>query len=175
MSTEQKNRCRPPVHRCSQKAEQTWQSSVVQSKRFWRPYHKIPKERSRCSPSRERPARTLSVFRFGTKQKGSRFFRLPELVQDGSFNTPSRRCRSRFPPPAEKTRPKPMALTGFCFICPRQTSPAWRCKAQCQAGLLCRRKNCYAFLASPAGKMILLTKKKITIETPPLSTVVPML
>ena len=33
----------------------------------------------------------------------------------------------------------------------------------------------YAFLASPSGKMILLTKKKMTIEIPPLRTVVPML
>ena len=31
------------------------------------------------------------------------------------------------------------------------------------------------FAASPSGKMILFTKKKITIEMPPLSTVVPML
>ena len=34
---------------------------------------------------------------------------------------------------------------------------------------------CYAFLASPSGKMILFTKKKITIEMPPFRTVVPML
>ena len=33
----------------------------------------------------------------------------------------------------------------------------------------------YAFLASPSGKMILFTKKKITIEMPPFRTVVPML
>ena len=32
-----------------------------------------------------------------------------------------------------------------------------------------------AFLASPSGKMILLTKKKITMEMPPLRMVVPML
>ena len=32
-----------------------------------------------------------------------------------------------------------------------------------------------AFLASPSGKMILLTKKKITMEMPPLRRVVPML
>ena len=31
------------------------------------------------------------------------------------------------------------------------------------------------FAASPSGKMILFTKKKMTIEMPPLSTVVPML
>ena len=31
------------------------------------------------------------------------------------------------------------------------------------------------FAVSPSGKMILFTKKKITIEMPPLSTVVPML
>ena len=31
------------------------------------------------------------------------------------------------------------------------------------------------FLASPSGKIILFTKKKITIEIPPLSTTVPML
>ena len=31
------------------------------------------------------------------------------------------------------------------------------------------------FFASPSGKMILFTKKKITMETPPFSTVVPML
>ena len=31
------------------------------------------------------------------------------------------------------------------------------------------------FAASPSGKMILFTKKKVTIEMPPLSTVVPML
>ena len=31
------------------------------------------------------------------------------------------------------------------------------------------------FAASPSGKMILFTKKKMTIEIPPLSTVVPML
>ena len=31
------------------------------------------------------------------------------------------------------------------------------------------------FAASPSGKMILFTKKKITIAMPPLSTVVPML
>ena len=31
------------------------------------------------------------------------------------------------------------------------------------------------FAALPSGKMILFTKKKMTIEMPPLSTVVPML
>ena len=31
------------------------------------------------------------------------------------------------------------------------------------------------FAASPSGKMILFTKKKMIIEMPPLSTVVPML
>ena len=31
------------------------------------------------------------------------------------------------------------------------------------------------FLASPSGKMILLTKKKMTMDMPPLRTVVPML
>lgn len=31
------------------------------------------------------------------------------------------------------------------------------------------------FAASPSGKMILFTKKKITMEMPPFSTVVPML
>ena len=31
------------------------------------------------------------------------------------------------------------------------------------------------FFASPSGKMILFTKKKITMETPPFRTVVPML
>lgn len=31
------------------------------------------------------------------------------------------------------------------------------------------------FAASPSGKIILFTKKKMTIEMPPLSTVVPML
>ena len=36
--------------------------------------------------------------------------------------------------------------------------------------------DCFQFfLASPSGKMILLTKKKMIIEMPPLSTVVPML
>jgi len=33
----------------------------------------------------------------------------------------------------------------------------------------------YACFASPSGKMILLTKKNITIEIPPFNTVVPML
>lgn len=39
------------------------------------------------------------------------------------------------------------------------------------------RKCCFyaAAFASPSGKMILFTKKKITIEMPPLRTVVPML
>ena len=35
--------------------------------------------------------------------------------------------------------------------------------------------NQAAVLASPSGKMILFTKKKITMEMPPLSTVVPIL
>ena len=49
-------------------------------------------------------------------------------------------------------------------------------------GLLARMKKMMKikkmtdyFAASPSGKMILFTKKKITIEIPPLSTVVPML
>ena len=49
-------------------------------------------------------------------------------------------------------------------------------------GLLARMKKMMKikkmtdyFAASPSGKMILFTKKKITIEMPPLSTVVPML
>lgn len=37
------------------------------------------------------------------------------------------------------------------------------------------RKMTDYFAASPSGKMILFTKKKMTIEMPPLSTVVPML
>ena len=36
-------------------------------------------------------------------------------------------------------------------------------------------RGAYAFLASPSGKMILFTKKKITMEMPPLRMVVPML
>ena len=36
-------------------------------------------------------------------------------------------------------------------------------------------KDQFSFLASPSGKMILFTKKKMTMEMPPLSTVVPML
>ena len=36
-------------------------------------------------------------------------------------------------------------------------------------------KDQFALLASPSGKMILFTKKKMTMEMPPLSTVVPML
>ena len=49
-------------------------------------------------------------------------------------------------------------------------------------GLLARMKKMMKikkmtdyFAASPSGKMILFTKKKMTIEMPPLSTVVPML
>ena len=38
-----------------------------------------------------------------------------------------------------------------------------------------RKKMTDYFAASPSGKMILFTKKKMTIEMPPLSTVVPML
>ena len=38
-----------------------------------------------------------------------------------------------------------------------------------------QQPHSYAFLASPSGKMILFTKKKITIEMPPFRTVVPML
>ena len=34
---------------------------------------------------------------------------------------------------------------------------------------------CYLAAFSPSGKMILFTKKKMTMEIPPLSTVVPML
>ena len=36
-------------------------------------------------------------------------------------------------------------------------------------------KDQFALLASPSGKMILFTKKKMTMEMPPLSPVVPML
>ena len=36
-------------------------------------------------------------------------------------------------------------------------------------------KDQFSFLASPSGKMILFTKKKMTMEIPPFSTVVPML
>ena len=49
-------------------------------------------------------------------------------------------------------------------------------------GLLARMKKMMKlkkmtdyFAASPSGKMILFTKKKMIIEMPPLSTVVPML
>lgn len=38
-----------------------------------------------------------------------------------------------------------------------------------------KNENGRNYFAAPSGKMILLTKKKITIEMPPLSTVVPML
>ncbi len=50
-------------------------------------------------------------------------------------------------------------------------------KEEKKIACLCRRslQNQFAFLASPSGKIILLTKKKITIEMPPFSTVVPML
>lgn len=51
-----------------------------------------------------------------------------------------------------------------------------------RGGLLARMKKMMKikkmtdyFAASPSGKMILFTKKKMTIEMPPLSTVVPML
>ena len=51
-----------------------------------------------------------------------------------------------------------------------------------RGGLLVRMKKMMKikkmtnyFAASPSGKMILFTKKKMTIEMPPLSTVVPML
>ena len=51
-----------------------------------------------------------------------------------------------------------------------------------EEGLLVRMKKMMKikkmtdyFAASPSGKMILFTKKKMTIEMPPLSTVVPML
>ena len=38
-----------------------------------------------------------------------------------------------------------------------------------------KEMTCYLAAFSPSGKMILFTKKKMTMEMPPFSTVVPML
>ena len=38
-----------------------------------------------------------------------------------------------------------------------------------------KEMTCYLAAFSPSGKMILFTKKKMTMEMPPLRTVVPML
>ena len=61
-------------------------------------------------------------------------------------------------------------------------SREWALQWLKEDGLLARMKKMMKikkmtdyFAASPSGKMILFTKKKMTIEMPPLSTVVPML
>ena len=68
------------------------------------------------------------------------------------------------------------------FAASKTTQYANRPSPSQEDGLLVRMKKMMKikkmtdyFAASPSGKMILFTKKKITIEMPPLSTVVPML
>ena len=49
-------------------------------------------------------------------------------------------------------------------------------RAFCDMEKMMKEKGFFQFFfASPSGKMILFTKKKMTMEMPPLSTVVPML
>ena len=68
------------------------------------------------------------------------------------------------------------------FAASKTTQYANRPSSSQEDGLLARMKKMMKikkmtdyFAASPSGKMILFTKKKMTIEMPPLSTVVPML
>lgn len=58
---------------------------------------------------------------------------------------------------------------------PARMSPARRCLPVRMKKMMKIKKMTDYFAASPSGKMILFTKKKMTIEMPPLSTVVPML
>lgn len=58
---------------------------------------------------------------------------------------------------------------------PARMSPARQCLPVRMKKMMKIKKMTDYFAASPSGKMILFTKKKMTIEMPPLSTVVPML
>lgn len=58
---------------------------------------------------------------------------------------------------------------------PARMSPARQCLPVRIKKMMKIKKMTDYFAASPSGKMILFTKKKMTIEMPPLSTVVPML
>lgn len=58
---------------------------------------------------------------------------------------------------------------------PARMSPARQCLPVRMKKMMKTKKMTDYFAASPSGKMILFTKKKVTIEMPPLSTVVPML
>ena len=58
---------------------------------------------------------------------------------------------------------------------PARMSPARQCLPVRMKKMMKIKKMTDYFAASPSGKMILFTKKMMTIEMPPLSTVVPML
>lgn len=58
---------------------------------------------------------------------------------------------------------------------PARMSPARQCLPVRMKKMMKIKEMTDYFAASPSGKMILFTKKKMTIEMPPLSTVVPML
>ena len=68
---------------------------------------------------------------------------------------------------------------GVTRLTTTQTASIWLSARQClpvrMKKMMKIKKMTDYFAASPSGKMILFTKKKMTIEMPPLSTVVPML
>ena len=73
-------------------------------------------------------------------------------------------------------------MTEISFFAASKTAQYANRPSSEEDGLLARMKKMMKikkmtdyFAASPSGKMILFTKKKMTIEMPPLSTVVPML
>ena len=127
----------------------------------------LPICRGHCSPLSEKRNKMLS---FSTSGKGSIL-----LYPFRSSTKKRRRQNASSAIPISPLRPSALILV---FLLPA-TFPGCS-KPVCalhraSTGKSTRDPAGLYFACAPSGKMILFTKKKITMEMPPLSTVVPML